>query len=132
LEHTRPTPSTETLDGTSPFVLGDRVLFVAGRRNDVRFRVDLRDGTLSTPSAPKLLDGVVDIALGERVLFLCQRESSDRSALNIVRFDLATGFRIRSTGPDARAGSLDATFCTRGSQRRRHPRTQGSPGVQNI
>lgn len=126
------TPSTESRDGTSPLALGARVLFVAGRRTHVRFRIDLRDGTLSTPSVPKLLEGVVDVAVGERTLFLCQTASSVGSALNIVGFDLGTGVRIHDAGPKARAVSMDPRFCPRGSPTSESPSLAALAGVPNI
>lgn len=101
---------------SSPLELGAQVLFVVGPRKNVRFRVDLRNGTLATPSAPKLLEGIVEVVVAERLLFLCH-ESRVRSARTIVGFDLETGVQIRDAGPEARAASIDATFCTKARKR---------------
>ena len=111
--------------------LGARVLFVAGPGN-VRFRIDLRDGTLSTPSTPNLVEGVIDVVVAERLLILCRAESSVGSTLKIVGFDLETGVRIRDVGSQARAASTDATFCTPASPPQSSPRSFSSPRLQNI
>lgn len=101
---------------SGPLGLGAQVLFVAGSRKNVRFRVDLRNGTLATPSAPKLLEGIVEVVVAERLLFLCH-QARIGSARTIVGFDLETGVQIRDAAPDARAASIDATFCTKARKR---------------
>jgi len=106
------------------------VLFVAGPGANVRFRIDLRDGTLSTPTIPKLLEDVVEVDVAERLLFVCQ-DSNPASARAIVGFDLKTGVQIRDVEMAARTASLDATFCTHAPQRHNpHPRV--STRLQNI
>ena len=126
------TSTAEIREEWSPLGLDAQVLFVAGPTKNVRFRIDLRDKTLSTPSTPKLLEGVVDVLVAKRLMFLCQADFSVGSAApSIVAFDLETGLRIRGAGSGARAPSIDATFCTP-KGRPSHPRAQDSGRLQNI
>lgn len=90
---------------------GMSVLFVAGQSRDVRFRVDLRDGTVATPRATRVLDRVVAIALSERIMFLCQATGSTRTQLRVVGFDLHTGTRTKAALASAGAASVDPDFC---------------------
>ena len=87
------------------------VLFVAGPTPAVRFRIDLRDGTVSTPRADRVLDRVIDVALSERMVFLCQAEGAASIAPRIVGFDLRTGQRIDAALPSVRAQVIDPHFC---------------------
>lgn len=87
------------------------VLFVAGPSRDVRFRIDLRDGTVATPRAPRVLERVVDIVLAEHAVFLCQAGVGSRTPPRIVGFDLRTGERTKAALASAGAASMDPGFC---------------------
>jgi len=87
------------------------ILFVAGPTPAVRFRVDLRDGTVSTPRAQRVLDRVIDVAVSERAMFLCQAAVPGSKAPRIVGFDLRTGQRTEAALAPAPAPIADPHFC---------------------
>lgn len=90
------------------------VLFVAGPNEAVRFRVDLRDGTVATPRTRRMLDRVIDVLVSERIVLLCQAGAAAWLAPKIVGFDLHTGqrtdaSRARVAHPHFCAGHRSAT-----------------------
>ncbi len=87
------------------------VLFVVGPTRDVRFRVDLRDGTVATPRMSRVLERVVDVALSEHAVFLCQAGAEARIAPRVVGFDLRTGERSEAALVSSGAAALDPGFC---------------------
>lgn len=87
------------------------VLFVAGPNRNVRFRIDLRDGTLATPRAQRLLDRVIDVALSDRIVLLCQAALGARTTPRVIGFDLHTGERTEAALALAGTASVDSSFC---------------------
>lgn len=103
-----PTPGREARgDGREPMV------FVVGPNRSVRFRIDLRRGTVATPRASSVLDSVVDLALSDDSLFLCRVAAAVEREREpeVVGFDLRTGERTKAALAMAGAASVDAGFC---------------------
>lgn len=96
------------------------LVFVAGPNGDVRFRVDLRNGTVATPRHERVLDRVVDVVLSERAVFLCQAPRRPGAPADIMGFDLRTGQNVEAALATAGAASIAPHFCAT----RRSPATR--------